>query len=64
MIKYGGSMLLEQIQVLFNKILNEMDEPMESKHSVTIPIYKKDRYKKLQRNQPLKHNVKIPDEDI
>ena len=28
-IKYGGSMLLEQIQVLFNKILNEMDVPME-----------------------------------
>ena len=41
MIKYGGSMLLKQIQILFNKILNEMDVPMEWKHSVTIPIYKK-----------------------
>ena len=39
MIKYGGIMLLIQIQFLFNKILNEMDVPMEWKHSVTIPIY-------------------------
>ena len=41
MIKYGGSMLLKQIQILFNKILNEMDVPMKWKHDVTIPIYKK-----------------------
>ena len=41
MVKYGGSMLLKQIQILFNKILNEMDVPMEWKHSVTIPIYEK-----------------------
>ena len=34
-------MLLKQIQVLFNKIVNEMDVPMEWKLSVTIPIYKK-----------------------
>ena len=34
-------MLLKQIQILFNKILNEMNVPMEWKHSVTIPIYKK-----------------------
>ena len=34
-------MLMEQIQVLFNKILNGMDVLMEWKHSVTIPIYKK-----------------------
>ena len=66
MIKYGVSMLLKQIQIIFNKILNKMDVPMEWKHSVTISIYKKDqrRYNKLQRNQPLKHNVEIPDEDI
>ena len=60
-------MLLEQIQVLFNKILNDMDVPMEWKHSVTISIYKKGaktdtrNYKGI---QPLKHNVEIPDEDI
>ena len=41
MIKYGGSMLLKQIQIPFNKIQNEMDVPMEWKHSVSIPIYKK-----------------------
>ena len=41
MIKYGGSMLLKQIQILFNKILNEMDVPIKGKHGVTIPIYKK-----------------------
>ena len=41
MIKYGDSILLKQIQVLFNKILNQMDVPMKWKHSVTIPIYKK-----------------------
>ena len=28
MIKYGCSMLLKQIQILFNKILNEMDIPI------------------------------------
>ena len=29
MIKYGGSMLLKQIQILFIKILNDMNVPMK-----------------------------------
>ena len=65
MIKYGGSMLLKKIQIIFNKI-NEMDAPMEWKHSVTIPIYKKGAKTDTTnyRGQSLKHYVEIPDEDI
>ena len=66
MIKYGGSMLSKQIQILFNNTLNEMDVPMEWKHSVTIPTYKKGAKTDTTnyRGQPLKHYVEIPDEDI
>ncbi|XP_048522729.1 uncharacterized protein LOC125504568 [Dendroctonus ponderosae] len=41
MIKYGGDILFELIQVLFNEILHNWDILAEGKHSVTIPIYEK-----------------------
>ncbi|KAJ4436358.1 hypothetical protein ANN_18990, partial [Periplaneta americana] len=65
MIKYGGSLLVEEIHKLFRKIYSNMEIPAQWKESITIPIFKKGMKgtRELQRHLFIEFNSEITDKD-
>lgn len=41
LLKYGGNELLDQMNTLFNKKIDQKEAPEKWKVSITIPVFKK-----------------------